>query len=382
MRFLDAKDKEYGPRIFSATDWDNNRIVIVADARARAGLASFKGADVAGLTVDVLPAVFTPDEYDAAIRRVAAEKFPNSDRVESFGVPVDASLIEVRIKDFDQLSVPDRSTLREDLERITGEPIRLESSPELVTTRRGNFVSPWAGGGQARHNHTTDIYYGACSTGFSVLEGVYGRVLGARHCDQSGSGTNWAWVNFAQTATFTTGGSAVQLGASNLDTMLTDPVNGTEGTVFGGAYDQDPDTARFKLSVNGAKRARIGDYVCTSGAVSGEHFSSGCLIRVDHTSDVACSATASGVCHRFWGYNVVQYGISNADGDSGGPVYADLGNDRVGARGIIWGADSNSVVACANVRPLEPVPTTCYHWVLFSDIMDDLEYWGVQIETN
>jgi len=325
----------------------------------------------------VIPAVVSPLEYDAAILKINAAVFPNADRVTSFGLPADTAAMDARVKGLADLSPSEQSDLQANLERISGQPVHLESARDMVPTARNDFTAPWEGGGQIRHN-TGGGLAAACTDGFPVLiSGTYGRVLGARHCDESGTGSNWYWSNWTQTATFTNGGSDVDLGATALDTMLIDPVGGTEGTVFGGSINQAAGTARYKLNVNGAARAHIGDYVCTSGATSGEHYSNGCLIRVDSTDAVACSATTSGICHRFVGYNIVLNGIAVAGGDSGGPVYADLGNDRVGARGIIWAGSQE--VPCVNVRFSD---TTCYHYVLVSDIVDDLDAWNVTIETN
>jgi len=201
--------------------------------------------------------------------------------------------------------------------------------------------------------------------------------VSARHCDESGSGANWAWTNFAETATLTNGGSAVQLGGTVLDTMLVDPINGTEGTVFGGAWNEPTTTARYKLNVNGVASAGVGDAVCTSGGMSGEHYSNGCLMRVDSLDAVPCNATARGVCNRWWAYNIILNGVGGAVGDSGGPVYEDLGNDRVGARGIIQLGDVP--VTCVNVRMSN---TTCYNYVRFASMPDVLDEWNVKIETN
>lgn len=375
MRFVHSQSNQHGKHVYASTDWDDNRIVIAADSEVRADLSGYDGTDIEGLRVDVIPAVVTPLEFEAAMHAIDKETFPNSDRVGSFGLPIDTSTVDVNIIGLDDLSPAEQTSLTADLERISDQPVRLKPYHEGVPLRRGNFADPWEGGGQLLHN-VTGTSYVPCSTGFAVLDGIYGRILTARHCDGSGSGTNWVWTNWAETETFNNA-SGVQLGATALDTMLIDPIGGTEGTVFGGAWNQAPGTARYKLDVNGAASVSIGDQVCTSGAMSGEHFSNGCLIRVDDPDHVTCQATASGICHRWWGYNIILNGVAGAVGDSGGPVYENLGNDRVGARGIIWNGEDQ--VDCVNTRVSN---TTCYTRVRWAGINDVLQSWDVDIETN
>jgi len=124
------------------------------------------------------------------------------------------------------------------------------------------------------------------------------------------------------------------------------------------------------MKVNGASSTYVGSPVCTNGANSGQH----CNLIVVNNNDVPCAS--QNVCHRWIAVNNNVNGVAAANTDSGGSVYFDLGNDRVGARGVISQA-RGLVVSCGNTRF---AASTCVNGVLFVGIVDILQRWGVAIE--
>jgi hypothetical protein len=220
-----------------------------------------------------------------------------------------------------------------------------------------------------RHNLVGHV--ATCSTGFAVLKGTTGYLLSAAHCDGTTSAPRWSWQDWAANSWISySSGFVGKTRKDTLDSLLLDPNGGTEGRVYSGKWNASSASSRYLMSVNGAKATYIGSPVCTNGANSGQH----CNLTVYNNSDVSCPSL--GTCHRWVAFNNVT-GPAAAIGDSGGSVYFDLGNDKVGARGIISQGRGASY-SCPSSR----FGSDCSNGVLFVGIKDILKRWDVKIETS
>lgn len=234
--------------------------------------------------------------------------------------------------------------------------------PELTT--RQNDSDPWFGG-SALAPSTAGVM--DCSTAFAVIApGGYGRLLSGSHCDPTG---NQKWYDGVGDL-LSQGGADVSVRPS-LDSMLIDPVGGTNGYVYGGPENAGSGHSRYKLAVAGAGAPSTGGVVCTSGANSGEH----CEIDIQGQVLVQCPQAGDGTCLA-WQGNGRNGSLTNVAGDSGGPVYHDWGNGTVGARGVI--NSGAGTVGCPATA--DPPNGKCYKQVFFIGIMDILNYWNVSIE--
>lgn len=351
--------------------WDEGRIVLAATDRTDPQVAHYDDDVVEGLEVDVVNAEYTQAEYEQAIKNASRAESPAADAVEYFNLPAGSQRIEVAVRDFNELSTSARSSLETSLETAAGVDLTLvKTSGRWELASRQNGSAPWRGGGSMRHQ-IDSTHYGYCSTGFPVLAGSAGRLLSAAHCDESTGATPWGWTDFAGDDQLAWGGNVQLSRGIGLDSMLINPVGGTEGYVHGGPWNATTATPRYLLHVNGASPTFIGAFVCTSGANSGEHCGG---IRVDEHADVSCWQL--GLCHR-WIARSTNGSIVLAGGDSGGPVFSSTANpDYVGARGIIRSGNGN--VSCPSTAT---GAGPCYSAVMFIGIMDVLDFWNVQIET-
>jgi hypothetical protein len=248
--------------------------------------------------------------------------------------------------------------LRSRLAARVGVPVTVREAPAVPNWSRQNDSSPWFGGGAMRRGGAF------CSTGFPVLIGAYGRLLSAAHCDPTG---NLAWTDGSGDS-LTGGGAAVSV-RTNVDSMLIDPVGGTDGQVHGGPWNASSLHSRYHLSVGGSASTAMGNLLCFSGANTGEH----CNLQVTKVyTDWACNGM------RCNGHEVRNRTAAPAGGpgDSGGPVYSNRSDGKVAARGIISGGMEN--IACGG----SAVPVTCGRVGRFIPIADVLKAWGVRLETS
>lgn len=189
-----------------------------------------------------------------------------------------------------------------------------------------------------------------CSTGFSVLAGIEGRLLSAAHCDLTG---NNEWNN-GSGAQLTPGGSYVSV-VNNVDSMLINPNGGTRGYIYVGGYGSSA-----RRAVAGTAANFEGEFVATGGANSGEH--RGLIIIKDaYPGNCNGSSCTLVVAEGNPGETVV------VGGDSGGPVYHVRSSDgRVDAKGIILqGAEQLGQSQCA---PMKYAGNACYNRVRYHPI--------------
>ena len=216
-----------------------------------------------------------------------------------------------------------------------------------------------------------------CTTGFAVLNSSgAGRLLSAAHCDTTGNREIRDGTGNQQIAP---GGASVDIRIGGIDSMIIDPSAspGTIGKVFGGDYDQAPGTAKYEYHVGGSGgvgAAQEGDVVCLSGANSGEHCNK---TITDGTYLLDCPGNTSLTCNAFvYG---APTGITVAQGDSGGPIYVERSDGRVGARGIQSAGRGTTEVTpssnCPNVADNNP-QVRCFRSGIGISITRILDYWS------
>ncbi|MCP2324216.1 hypothetical protein HDA40_002723 [Hamadaea flava] len=335
-------------------------------------VAAFDGQKVAGLTVRIVPAKFSEEELVQKSEQLLAASQAGTVAPISYVYGADDGsglVIGVDPAASNSLRAPMRTN---DAQRLTGLPVTEEAGVAPGTTGRQNDSDPWYGGGMMEAPgfvppNDLDPYL-FCSNAFAVLmPDGYGRLLGARHCDDDG---NLAWKNGAHSA-LTNGGADVDIQNTD-DTMLIDPIGGTGGYVHGGPWNATSSNSRYHLKVASAGSAVQNQSVCTSGANSGEH----CGLIVNNATILTWTCANGGTCHGWRAGNSSSTVASNVGGDSGGPVYQNRSDGRVNARGVIYGGDT--AISCGNVRF---GVSNCYAQVWFTDITRVTALWGVKIET-
>jgi hypothetical protein len=268
-----------------------------------------------------------------------------------------------------------RTKLERELRTVAHMPVRIIEGARIVGTSRGNDSPPWQGGGL--------IYFdddrGPCTTGFAVITGSgSGRLLSAGHCDNDG---NRAVYDGTGNQVIAPGGTSVDVRHVGIDSMIIDPSASpaTIGKVFGGAYDQAVGTPRYQYHVGGSGSPQDNDEVCVSGANSGEH----CSRRIsDPVVAYRCPGNPDVNCTGFrFGSNT---GITTVAGDSGGPIYVERADGRVGARGLVSAGFLSDAGDCPSVA--DGPAYNCLKWAIGVSITDVLAYWrdhghaGLQVE--
>ncbi|MFF0298213.1 hypothetical protein ACFYST_32100 [Kitasatospora sp. NPDC004614] len=228
---------------------------------------------------------------------------------------------------------------------LAGVPVQAAEGPEGTDTysRHDDSSAFWAGAELNTPGHQF------CTSGFAGSHGGSDVVLTASHCGTSG--------------TFTTGTGNIEGWAQSSDlgfdtTFIT--LNGSAGNQFYDGAWNDPNGYHKHVASWGLNHD--GDYVCTSGAMSGVK----CNIQVRYAG---VDSNIGGITR----HNVVQAMRTNtgdhaaAQGDSGGPVVTSpdgtYGNDMQ-ARGLISGS-WGQYVACPTWGVGIAMETTCYEGVQF-----------------
>lgn len=222
------------------------------------------------------------------------------------------------------------------------------TAPQVNTTR-GNDTAPFNAGGMMRSRPGT---IGHCTSGFAIWLNGEARSTTARHCNDI---PFEVWDNrdlsYGYHQMVVPGSGAAVLNSRGYFWM------------FDGAWN-DPNS--YHKTVVGYADLSEGDWICTSGAMSGVH----CEIEVQNL--LHAYNDGQGV---FWTISARQLGdgVAVARGDSGGPVlvpYSTNGWTTVGAAGMNqWGTETR---ACGSVR----TATTCYNWVGFTSMRTMVEEIG------
>jgi len=241
-----------------------------------------------------------------------------------------------------------------------GIPVEVADEVPVQTTSRFADSVPFWGGNLIGAGPNSGPY---CSGGFPA-SGPNNQwfLVTAWHCANAVSG---AWYTGAGTFIGQNAGIDVTHDAMRVE-IPPPPPNSLQRVIYTGASIADPANESAAI-VSGVARPSVGDFVCTSGAFSGEL----CGIRIVAIGRDTQTCDESGNCFIFHSMAVgEQQDHLNAggNGDSGGPVfhYAD---GRAVARGVLSGAAlADKSAACTGV------PTgngrRCSWQVTFADIME------------
>lgn len=288
-------------------------------------------ADRQSVPVKILSARYSEREMSAA-----AQKLVNSGQFTSASPKADGSGV--------QATVAGTATAARGATAaaLTALPVSIEAGvkPELLS-RQADIYPYWGG----------SRYYagGGCSTGFAVYQGGLSRILSAGHCGVNGQ--------------YATTGGGVGIGYiygdnDPRDTLLID--QRAQGAVYGGAWN-----SASGYAVGGAARNYVGNYVCSSGASSGEN----CNLQVQAVGQYINIGYVIGPM--VLGVNI--YGqCAAAPGDSGGPLISGRADGYVDARGTV-SAGATGTATCAGVSP------SGSYYVYYADIADSLALYGASI---
>lgn len=242
--------------------------------------------------------------------------------------------------------------------RTSTEPAVGETDPAPRPAGRVNDRAPVSGGALIITEAET------CTTGFGVVSGATGRrqLLTAGHCGPVGS----PWFNGDGEFLGNAVARHPQADALVVDAESTDRV--WHGRVTEN-LDGIDDMAR---TVTGARTPEIGQYLCTSGAVSGTH----CGLRV----------TRVGVVLSIGGTEVpgqveaeqTEHTAAAGNGDSGAPVYsAGTSTGPVTAHGMLTAYDRQETAPCSGA------PTgngrACSWRVYFTDMLTIMKTTGTRL---
>lgn len=257
--FVDAILATYAATVTPSVSRTAGLIQLASGAPVAEEIQRLDGKVVGGLTVKVTTANFTPAKVDKAIEAITAATFVNQALIKSYSVGADSDVLTAKISGLDAIGKAMRNALITQLSDIAGGPVALKEAPRFQNLSRKDDSDPWFGGGWMVHLLPPDGLEGdaACSTGFAVLEGGYGRLLSAGHCarddglDGAPAHLDWDWRDGTRGDFLAT--AATRITGSALDSLLVDPVGGTGGQVHGGPWDAtSTSTSRYHLSVNAA----------------------------------------------------------------------------------------------------------------------------------
>jgi hypothetical protein len=226
------------------------------------------------------------------------------------------------------------------------------------TTRRDDDA-PWHAGGAMASRDGTDY----CTTGFPIVTSArQHRIISAAHCNKGvgsvvrdGAGQPLGKVTHHSPA---------------IDAQAIAPFDAprtSRPAVFGGPWDATPASSRYRFPIAGVQRPAVGQVICASGAVTGEH----CGARIRATN-VAWSC-GERTCHGFRASRD-DGGVVVGGGDSGGPIYAVI-NGRAYARGMIDGGSNQR--SCGETS----VSTLCFSYVYGIPMVDILNAWDARLDS-
>ncbi|PUB31777.1 hypothetical protein C8K30_101294 [Promicromonospora sp. AC04] len=252
------------------------------------------------------------------------------------------------------------TSLAQSLEEEAGVPVRVELVDDGVqptAASRRNDAAPWTAGGAMATTSGSDY----CTTGFSIVTAAGNhKIVSAAHCN-------------AGVGSLVRDGIGQRLGtvanrAAGIDAELIDPVGNPEtaGAVFGGPWNASSVNSRYRFPVAAVHQPAVGQNICSSGAVTGEHC--GAKIRA---TDVAWTC-GNRTCHGFRASRD-DGGVVVGGGDSGGPMYIVI-NGQAYARGMIDGGSNRR--SCGSTS----VPTQCFSYVYGIPMVDILNHWNARID--
>lgn len=314
-----------------------------------------------GIAVEIVPVSHSLAEMHQAGRRVLDSERSRTGSAKhlTFIPNDDLSGAEVEVYS-GSAAAKDLSASESTFSKAAGMPVvvKLVDWVRKPATRQ-NDSAPWQGGGAIAQNND-------CSVGFAIIRNGAGRLLTAQHCGigYGGEVRDGAGQRIGEVTNIATG----------YDSVLIDPdaSPGTTGKVFGGPWNAGTTHPRYQMSVGGATGASNADSGCTSGAMTGEH----CGLDVYHVGiTFPCGANLAFSCD---GFRVAASSgeTAAAPGDSGGPVYVNRTDGRVGARGIIANVIVNEVTCGSTAEPID-----CWRNAEAVGIQYILDAWNASIET-
>ena len=354
-----------------AVDYPTATVTLSWKGTAPTAALRLQEAAPRGVTVVVRRATFSDAELRAASTRlldgVRAEHGPDV-VLAAYPAPDHSGLVaEVAAAS----AVAARHDLARYLERTAGVPVRTtpardevgpgtgpEAAPGVESTAgdRRDDRAPWHGGGAIATADGNDY----CTTGFAIVTATGDhRLVTAAHCN-------------ARVGDVVRDGAGQRLGtvaarAPHLDAQLIDPVGSpqTAASVFGGPWDAGRDNPRFRFPVVGVQAPAVGQHICSSGAVTGEHCAT---IRATNLAWTCGDET----CHGFRASRD-DGGVVVGGGDSGGPMYVVI-DGKAYARGMIDGGSNRR--SCGSTS----LPTQCFSYVYGIPMVDILEHWDARLD--
>lgn len=341
-----------------AVDYEAARVTVSWKGAAPPEVGALREQVPDGVTIDVRQTPLSEADLHAASTRLL-------DRQRALHGP-DAVLAALPTADYAGLIVeisgrspvagaPD---LAQRMERVAGVPVRITTIDQHVESTAGgrrDDDAPWSAGGAIAAQDGTDY----CSTGFSVVTRAgHQRIVTAAHCNE-------------RVGDLVRDGAGQRLGtvthrAPGLDAQLIDPIGDPEttGDVFGGPWDATSDHKRYRFPVTAVQRPAVGQRICSSGAVTGEHCAT---VR---TTDMAWSCGKQ-TCHGFRASRD-DGGVVVGGGDSGGPMYTVI-DGKATARGMIDGGSNRR--SCGRTS----VSTQCFSFVYGIPMVDILDHWHARL---
>jgi hypothetical protein len=340
-------------------EYDAARVVVSWKGEAPAQVSRLREHTPGGVTVDVRRTALSEADLRAASTRLldSQRALHGPDAVLAALPAADYSGLVVEVSR--DSAAAGRPALARHLERVAGVPVRLaliDDHVESTAGTRRDDEAPWHAGGAIATKDGTDY----CTTGFSVvMRAGHHRIVSAAHCNE-------------RVGSLVRDGAGERLGrvthrALGLDAELIDPVGNPEtaGATFGGPWNATGAAARYRFPVAGVQRPAVGQTICSSGAVTGEHCAT---IRA---TDIAWSC-GDRTCHGFRASRDDR-GVVVGGGDSGGPMYAVI-DGKAYARGMIDGGSNRR--RCGRTS----LSTQCFSYVYGIPMTDILDHWNARID--
>ncbi|MFC8801600.1 hypothetical protein ACFT2C_28020 [Promicromonospora sp. NPDC057138] len=342
-----------------AVNYDTASVVVSWKGEAPSAVGALTERAPAGVTVDVRQTALSEADLRTASTRLldSQRALHGPDAVlAALPAPDYAGLVVEVGHDSAAARMPALAQL---LERVAGVPVRLATIDDDVQSTAGSRrddKAPWHAGGAMATKDGTDY----CSTGFPVVTGGgHRRIVSAAHCnDGVGSVVRDGAGDRLGTVTNRT---------TSLDAELIDPIGSPETakSTFGGPWNATSANSRYRFAVGGVQRPAVGQTICNSGAVTGEHCAT---IRA---TDMAWSC-GDKTCHGFRASRD-DGGVVVGGGDSGGPMYAII-DGKAYARGMIDGGSNRR--SCGRTS----VSTQCFSYVYGIPMVDILDHWDARID--
>lgn len=250
--------------------------------------------------------------------------------------------------------------LTQRLQRVAGVPVRIkliDHQVESTAGTRSDDQTPWHAGGAIAGRDGTDY----CSTGFAIVTAAgHNRIVTAAHCNTA-------------VGALVRDGAGQRLGtvsnrALGLDAQLIAPIRDstTSSAVFGGPWDASPTHPRYRFPVATVQRPAVGQNICSSGAVTGEHCAT---VRA---TDIAWTCGEQ-TCHGFRASRD-DGGVVVGGGDSGGPMYTVI-NGEAHALGMVDGGSNQRTCGRTSLS------TQCFSYVYGIPMVDILQHWNSTIRS-